>query len=406
MKHTIITALFAFVALTMAAQDRLIRVDSESMILGKTNSQSAMFESEKARLLMPQGAAFGVECIPSFSPEWTLTYDSVAHALVYKIAEKSVWYTTYRSMHKLKKVRKNHSKWVPRKRPKDYVAPEAKTYSLSVTPEQVQKLRAIWRTAVGTAEDREVFILDGTKWEYFIDGKRAKSHREKNVLVKFTNELAEAIKSGNVGRKDSLLDASQDIITGLTTPPPPEVLEPGTVRRLIVVDGTPLPDSADFVQNVPNTIDELVYFNKRQQAIRSIKYYYDEKDKQPIEEKYGVKVKGTIAEYTTAPDTLCDAYVRQHPELMESRRYVEGYALGEDDKPLADVWIHVEGKSQMGSGTASDSTGHFAFWLPSTWLSHSVATLTASKGMNWVNKIPITDTPITIRLGSSRKKMK
>ena len=45
-------------------------------------------------------------------------------------------------------------------------------------------------------KDREVFILDGTKWEYFIDGKRAKSHREKNVLVIFTNELAEAIKSG------------------------------------------------------------------------------------------------------------------------------------------------------------------------------------------------------------------
>ena len=417
MKIIITTALLALVAMMGLAQrlrvgehssgmDKLIRVDSESTILRKNNSQRAMFESEMARLLMPQGAAFGVECIPSFSPEWTLTYDSVAHALVYKIAEKSVWYTTYRSMHKLKKVSKNHSKWVPRKHPKNYEAPDVRTYSQSVTPEQVQKLRAIWRTAVGTAEDREVFILDGTKWEYFIDGKRAKSHREKNVLVKFTNELAEAIKSGNVGRKDSLLAESQNVITGLTTPPPPEVLEPGTVRRLIVVDGTPLPDSADFVKNVPNTIDELVYFNRRQQVIRSIRYYYDEKNKQPIEEKYGVKVKGTIAEYTTAPDTLCDAYVRQHPELMESRCYVEGYVLGEDDKPLADVWIHVEGKSQMGSGTASDSTGHFAFWLPSTWLSHSVATLTASKGMNWVNKIPITDTPITIRLGSSRKKMK
>ena len=118
MKHTIITALFAFVALTMAAQDRLIRVDSESTILRKTNSQGAMFESEKSRLLMPQGVAFGVECVPSFTPEWTLTYDSVAHVLVYKIAEKSVWHTTYRSMHKLKKVGKNHSKWVPRKHPK------------------------------------------------------------------------------------------------------------------------------------------------------------------------------------------------------------------------------------------------------------------------------------------------
>ena len=64
-------------------------------------------------------------------------------------------------------------------------------------------------------------MLDGTKWEFFVDGKRAKSHREKNVLVKFTNELADAVKTDNVSRKDSLLAASQNVITGLTTPPPP-----------------------------------------------------------------------------------------------------------------------------------------------------------------------------------------
>lgn len=404
-KAIILTIMFALVALTGWAQDRLIRVDSNPEAR-HTSRQRALFNQEKKRLLMPLDAAFGVECVPSFSPEWTLTYDSVAHTLVYKIAAKSVWYTTYRSMHKQKKAGKNHTKSVPRKRPKNYVAPDVNSYSLSVTPEQVQKLRAIWRTAVGTAEDREVFMLDGTKWEFFVDGKRAKSHREKNVLVKFTNELADAVKTDNVSRKDSLLAASQNVITGLTTPPPPEVLEPGTVRRLIVIDGTPFPDSADFVKNVANTIGELVYFNRHQQTLRSIRYYYEEKDKQPIEEKYGVKVKGTIAEYSTMPDTLSDAYVRQHPELMQTRRYVEGYVLDEDDKPVADVWVHVEGKSQMGSGTASDSTGHFAFWLPSTWLSHSVATLTASKGMNWVNKIPITDTPITIRFKSSVKKKK
>lgn len=397
MKKTIIIALLAFIAITGQAQDRLIRVDS-SQEARHTSRQRALFNQEKARLLMPQGAAFGVECVPSFSPEWSLTYDSVAHALVYKIAEKSIWYSTYGAMHKKKKVGEKQYKSVPRKHPKNYVAPTAKTYSLVVTDEQVQQLRAIWRTAVNSAEDREVFILDGTKWEYFIDSKFAKSHREKNVLVKFTNELAEAVKTGNVSRKDSLFAASQNVIKGLTTAPEPEVLEPGTVRRLIVIDGTPLPDSAEFINSVPNTIAELVYFNRRQQTLRSIRYYYDEKDKQPLEEKYGVKVKGTIAEYTTAPDTLCDAYIRQHPELMQTRRYVEGYVLDEEDKPLANVWVHVEGKSQMGSGTASDSTGHFAFWLPRTWLSQSDTMLTASNGRKWVSKIPIADTPITIRL--------
>ena len=69
MQKTILTTLLALVALTAAAQDRLIRVDSESKDLRKASSQRKMFDREKARLLMPQGAAFGVECIPSFSPE-------------------------------------------------------------------------------------------------------------------------------------------------------------------------------------------------------------------------------------------------------------------------------------------------------------------------------------------------
>ena len=353
-KKTVLIFLLTIVTITMTAQDKLIRVDSESLAWQKDNPQYLFADKEKARLLMPQGAAFGVECIPSFSPEWTLTYDSVAHVLVYKIAEKSIWYTTYRSMHKLKKVSKNHSKSVPRKHPKNYEAPDIKTYSLSVTPEQVQKLRAIWRTAVGAAEDREIFMLDGTKWEYFIDGRRAKSHREKNVLVKFTNELAEAVEAGNVSRKDSLFEASQKVITGLTTPPPPEVLEPGTVHKLIIVNGTPLADSDHFI-DVPNTIGELVYFNKLQQTIRSIRYYYEEEDKQPLEEKYGIKVKGTIAEFTTTPDTLCNAYVREHPEVMQTRRYVEGYVLDKEGKPLPNAWVFVDGQSMMGATSVAKS---------------------------------------------------
>lgn len=394
---TIITVVLALVAMAGQAQDKLIRVDSESAAWQKDDPQYLFANKEKARLLMPQGAAFGVECIPSFSPEWTLTYDSVAHVLVYKIAEKSIWYTTYRSMHKLKKVSKNHSKSVPRKHPKNYEAPDVKTYSLSVTPEQVQKLRAIWRTAVGTAEDREVFMLDGIKWEYFIDGRRAKSHREKNVLVTFTNELAEAVETGNVSRKDSLFEASQKVITGLTTPPPPEVLEPGTVHKLIIVNGTPLADSDHFI-DVPNTIGELSYFNKLQQTIRSVKYYYEKKDKQPLEEKYGIKVKGTIAEFTTTPDTLCDAYVREHPEVMQTRRYVEGYVLDEEGKPLPNVWVYVDGHSMMGTGTATDSTGHFAFWPL-----RRATMLAATNHTYWVKKVPITDTPITIRMKPNNK---
>lgn len=240
-------------------------------------------------------------------------------------------------------------------------------------------------------------MLDGTKWEYFIDGRRAKSHREKNVFVKFTNELAEAVETGNVSRKDSLFEASQKVITDLTTPPPPEVLEPGTVRKLIIVNGTPLADSDHFI-DVPNTIGELAYFNKLQQIIRSVKYYYEKKDKQPLEEKYGIKVKGTIAEFTTTPDTLCDAYVREHPEVMQTRRYVEGYVLDKEGKPVPNAWVFVDGQSMMGTGTATDSTGHFAFWPL-----RRATMLAATNHTYWVKKVPITDTPITIRMKSNNK---
>ena len=50
-KQIIITALLAFVALTMAAQDRLICVDSESRNLRKNNAQRTIVESEKAGLM-------------------------------------------------------------------------------------------------------------------------------------------------------------------------------------------------------------------------------------------------------------------------------------------------------------------------------------------------------------------
>lgn len=387
LQRTITAAMLALVTHAGQAQHKLIRVNSESV----AGNRQTMFDKEKTRLLMPQGAAFGVECVPSFSPEWMLTYDSVTQALVYKIAEKSIWHATYRSMNKLKKISKGHSKWVPRKRPKNYEAPDVKTYSLSVTPEQTQKLRAIWRTAVGAAEDRKVFLLDGTKWEYFIDGRRAKSHSKKNVLVKFTNELAEAVETDNMSRKDSLFEATQKVITDLTTPPSPEVLEPGTVRQLIIVNGTPLADSENHI-NVPNTIGELVCFNKLQQTVRRTRYYYDKESKQPLEEKYGIKVKGTIAEFTTTPDTLCDAYVQDHPELMQTRRYVEGYVVDKDDKPVPNAWVYVDGQSMMGTGTATDSTGHFAFWPL-----RSATMLDASNHTYWVSKVPITDAPITIR---------
>ena len=66
-------------------------------------------------------------------------------------------------------------------------------------------LRAIWAHAVSNAEEREVHTLDGTKWEYFINGKRAKSHSKQNPFVNFTNELKEAVRNGDASRINSLI---------------------------------------------------------------------------------------------------------------------------------------------------------------------------------------------------------
>ena len=41
-----------------------------------------MNDQEMLRLLMPQDTEFGVECMPSFGPEWALTYSPSTRALI------------------------------------------------------------------------------------------------------------------------------------------------------------------------------------------------------------------------------------------------------------------------------------------------------------------------------------
>ena len=211
-KKSILTTLLALVAMTISAQEKLIRIDSEDIAWQKDNPQYLFFNKEKARLLMPQGAAFGVECIPSFSPEWSLTYDSVAHALVYNEAQKSIWYSTYGAMYKKKTITKNGRKIAMRKlrkHPKDYVAPDVKTYSVTISIEQAQMLKAICSDAIGASEQREDGMLDGTTWIYFIGEQRAKAHTGSNYnpysIVKLTDKLVETVKAGDATRCDSLI---------------------------------------------------------------------------------------------------------------------------------------------------------------------------------------------------------
>ncbi|MBR5729155.1 MAG: hypothetical protein IKX61_02945 [Prevotella sp.] len=226
-KKTVITALLALVAMTISAQEKLIRIDSEDIAWQEKNPQYIFFNKEMARLLMPQDAAFGVECIPSFSPEWSLTYDSVAHTLVYKEAQKSIWYSTYAAMYKKKTKTKNGRRITKRKlrnHPKDYMAPDVKTFTLAINARSAQMLKFIFSDAIRTSEPKVDTMLDGITWIYFIGDQRAKAREGSNnnpfSIVRLTDKLVEAVKAGDASRCDSLINAEfQHVVANLEIVP-------------------------------------------------------------------------------------------------------------------------------------------------------------------------------------------
>ena len=163
---------------------------------------------------------------------------------------------------------------------------------------------------------------------------------------------------------------------------------------LILVNGIAQPDHVvrEILQG-----EIIQYFYQRQQVIDSIMIYKDEKAKQHYSEKYGDRAKNGVIDITTAPDTLCEAYVRQHPEVKQSRRYVTGYVVNEEtNEPLSNANIFLSLWSDF--GTMTDSTGHFAFWPPLT-----TDTLYASCTGYVTRKFHITGTKLIIRLSSATK---
>ena len=131
---------------------------------------------------------------------------------------------------------------------------------------------------------------------------------------------------------------------------------------LILVNGEPLPDSLKW-QVFGESIDDVDtymprYFSKQGLMIDSV---YVHKDSY-YTEKYGGRAKYGVIEITTVPDTYCDAYVRKHPKLKKKYQRVEGYVVDNDGKPLTEAYVHVE--RDFFIGAATDSTGHFVFWVP------------------------------------------
>ncbi|MBQ9293523.1 MAG: hypothetical protein IJ219_01165 [Bacteroidaceae bacterium] len=131
---------------------------------------------------------------------------------------------------------------------------------------------------------------------------------------------------------------------------------------LILVNGEPLPDSLKqrIMGNDMDDIDTYMprYFSQQGLMIDSV---YVHKDSY-YTEKYGGRAKYGVIEIKTAPDTYCDAYVCKHPKLMKKYTKVEGYMFDNNGKPLTEAYVHVE--RDFFIGAATDSTGHFVFWVP------------------------------------------
>ena len=188
--------------------------DSASIAVRKRSSELSFHDQEMQRLLMPKDAEFGVECVPSFEPEWMLTYSPSAHALIYKVSQENIWYKKYHFDHW-----DDYTHKPGEKRPKRYISPEVNTYQLALADSQAELLRTIWRNAIGQAIDKNaknltdedkqqlnIVHLDGTKWNFFLDTRRAQSRSTKNLHVAFTNALMEAVRDGNSQRMSSLID--------------------------------------------------------------------------------------------------------------------------------------------------------------------------------------------------------
>lgn len=195
-------ALAIFIPAVSMAQDKLTRIESRDIAIRANDSELSFHDQEMTRMLNPKKAEFGVLCVPSFTPEWAITFDSKAHALVLRESEENIWYKKQGFDHWNEYTHKEGET-----RPKQYKSPKVKTYELAIAADMAPMLNAIWKSAIGTAveRDRNIIMMDGTRWKYFINGEQAESSYQKNPLVQFTNELKEAIITGNRSHAESLI---------------------------------------------------------------------------------------------------------------------------------------------------------------------------------------------------------
>lgn len=348
MKRTALFLILVLTALSAVAQAKLMRISADQLESRKEVPHLAFHSKEIARLLIPEHAEFGMIVVPSNGRERVLSYDSVAHQLVIKSAAKSIWHELYKPVEE-----KDLSR---------YKAPDVKTWAVKISELQARKLRALWNHVISTSEDKPDNMLDGVTWQFFIGGQQAKARHDYNPMVRFTQEIEEAVGQGSEYKIEFLIDFALDKTIERMDRLPAEQ-EPDLVSRcrvvdtLVIANGKIMPSNLYQGHKIPRE-----YFYERQQIIYGMdKYFRNPLMQRDYAENYGIIAREIICDYTTVPDTLTDAYVEQHPSMKANHRRIEGFVVDERGRPLPHAWASISGWS---GGAPTDAKGHFVFWTP------------------------------------------
>ena len=350
MKRTALFLTLVLTALTAAAQDKLMRISAEEFRHQNEDPHLALLNKEIDRLLIPDNAEFGCIKISSHS-ESALAYDSLAHQLVCSGAMKSIWHEMY------KPFEQNNMSL--------YKAPEVKTFAIKISDLQARKLRALWNHVITTSEDRPDNMLDGTSWKFFLRDQRAKARRLENSLVRFYEELTDAVCEGSSSRIEFLIDfALEKTIQRMDRLPadqdPVLSKQCRVVDTLVIANGEIMPSCLYRQGRTPRE-----FFYQRRQIVCDERHYYRNALMQrDYAENYGIIARNHIYDITAVTDTLCDAYVQQHPGMKNNLRRIEGFVKDEIGQPVINAWVFISGNGWNG-GALTDAKGRFLFWTPS-----------------------------------------
>ncbi len=356
----------------------------------KRHKWMPFYYKEMERLMAPKNLSFGIGCDPSNSNEWILYYDSVAHSLIYKKSGKNIWWSMRRAISKEKKTSDNKTIWVERKKPKKIRGVKVETSSIAITAKQAQDLRAMWTDAVACANNArkasvmKAYTADFWRYEFPLGDLKNRMtyiYTGLNPFTKFTNDLAEAVRTENTSLKDSLLADT-------------------TLRKCLY-------DMKEYMKPVHLIEDSLVLVVNKQVQPDSLCRLISKRPKQYFHQK-GLIVKTTtmwtaigakfssgydkncpILELTTLPDTLSDTFVNMHPEMKDTLRHISGIVIDENENPLVDAWVSISGNT----GSPTDSTGRFSFWAP-----RSVKILRAECTGYKKTNIKLSDTTLVIHM--------